>query len=106
MRLRWIVGSFPALVLLVGCMPKKSSQAVVPVSGGAAMFQAKGCAQCHAIDGTGGHKGPDLTHVGARLSRKKIESQIVNGGDAMPAYKDVLTVPETRILVRYLHKLR
>lgn len=89
---------------LVGCMPRRPAGA--PAASGAAVFQAKGCAHCHAVAGVGGHKGPDLTHVGARLTRARIESQIVNGGDAMPAYKDVLSAAETRSLVNYLHKLR
>lgn len=73
---------------------------------GAAVFDAKGCGQCHEVNGVGGHKGPVLTHVGRRLSQQRIEGQIMEGGDMMPAYKDVLTPRETRVLVRYLHKLR
>lgn len=85
-------------------MPKRSVSGSLP--NGAGVFESKGCPQCHAVAGKGGRKGPDLTHVGARLSRVRIENQIVNGGDAMPAYKDVLSVVETRSLVNYLHKLR
>ena len=98
----WLI--CPLLLVLTGCMPRRP--AGVPAAGGAAVFEAKGCAHCHLINAVGGHKGPDLTHVGARLSKKQIENQILNGGDAMPAYKDALTETETKSLVRYLRKLR
>jgi ubiquinol-cytochrome c reductase cytochrome b subunit len=70
------------------------------------LFASKGCAHCHVVNGRGGDKGPDLTHAGRRLSKQKIEKQILEGGNMMPAYKDSLTPEETKLLVRYLHKLR
>ena len=95
----------PAVVLsVVGCVPRRPAGA--PAAGGLALFQAKGCAHCHAIQGVGGHKGPDLTHVGSRLKPMEIRTQILEGGDSMPAYKEVLTAAETKGLIRYLHKLR
>lgn len=96
--------ALPLSLALAGCMPKRPVGG--PVASGAAVFQAQGCAHCHAVNGVGGHKGPDLTHVGARLTEQQIDNQIVNGGDAMPAYKDVLSPGETKLLVRYLQKLR
>src|SRR5262249_11024694 len=35
---------------------------------GAGVLQVKNCRCCHALDGEGGHRGPDLAGVGARLS--------------------------------------
>jgi len=43
------------------------------VSPGATLFQEKGCFACHQLHGTGGTQGPDLTHVGARLTYDDIE---------------------------------
>ncbi len=43
---------------------------------GEAAFRAQGCSACHLLDGTGGHVGPDLTHVGARRSTEWIKQQI------------------------------
>src|SRR5205807_3302848 len=34
---------------------------------GAVMFQNKNCRNCHALEGIGGKRGPDLTAVGTRL---------------------------------------
>ena len=77
-----------------------------PVAAGPVLFQTIGCAQCHKIRDAGGSKGPELTKVGSRLSREKIEAQIKLGGGAMPAYGEVLTPEECEHLVRYLHELR
>lgn len=94
------------LLVCLGCVPKRPGATPLRQTAGAALFDAKGCTQCHEINGRGGDKGPGLTHVGRRLSTQKIEKQILEGGDMMPAYNDVLTPDETRLLVRYLHKLR
>lgn len=44
--------------------------AVDPAAPGLAIFEAQGCGACHALRGTAaaGAVGPDLTHVGSRLS--------------------------------------
>lgn len=43
------------------------------VSPGATLFQEKGCFACHQVYDAGGAQGPDLTHVGGRLSYESIE---------------------------------
>ncbi len=43
------------------------------VSPGAVLFQEKGCFACHRLNETGGQLGPDLTHVGSRLSTETME---------------------------------
>ena len=35
---------------------------------GSVVFQNKNCRNCHALDGIGGQRGPDLTFVGTRLT--------------------------------------
>lgn len=57
-------------------------------SGGAdpeKLFSQK-CSSCHGADlkGGGGGSFPDLTQVGARLSKDEIETIILNGKNAMP----------------------
>lgn len=67
-----------------------------------ALFREKGCEHCHGVDGVGGDKGPNLSGVGRTLKPEQIRAQILNGGDAMPAFNDVLVPSETDVLVRYL----
>ena len=43
------------------------------------VFQNKNCRNCHALDGIGGRRGPDLTTVGTRLTRDQLIDQISNG---------------------------
>lgn len=73
---------------------------------GPTLFRERGCQQCHAIHGTGGHKGPELSGIGRRKKKDAIRQQIVMGGGAMPAYGEVLTAEETATLVRYLQHCR
>ena len=46
---------------------------------GAVVFQNKHCRNCHALDGIGGRRGPDLTSVGIRLTRDQLIDQVSNG---------------------------
>jgi ubiquinol-cytochrome c reductase cytochrome b subunit len=76
---------------------------------GAAVFQNKSCRNCHAIDGTGGRRGPDLTFVGARLTRGQLIDQISNGtpgGGNMPAYGGQINSAEMTVVVEFLSALR
>ena len=76
---------------------------------GALMFQNKDCRNCHALDGVGGRRGPDLTTVGARLNQGQLIDQISNGtpgGGNMPAYGKQVTPAEMTVLVEFLTSLR
>jgi mono/diheme cytochrome c family protein len=73
---------------------------------GPTIFRERGCSHCHEIEGVGGAKGPDLSGVGRRLKKAEIERQIVAGGDAMPAFGQVLPSEEIAALVGYLHKCK
>ena len=67
-----------------------------------ALFHEKGCEHCHGVDGVGGEKGPNLSGVGRELKPDQIRRQILEGGDAMPPFADVLAPSETDLLVGYL----
>jgi ubiquinol-cytochrome c reductase cytochrome b subunit len=76
---------------------------------GAALFQNKDCRNCHALDGVGGRRGPDLSTVGTRLTRDQLIDQISNGtpgGGNMPAYGKQISPAEMTALVEFLENLR
>jgi ubiquinol-cytochrome c reductase cytochrome b subunit len=76
---------------------------------GAALFQSKNCRNCHALDGSGGQRGPDLTAVGTRQTRGQLIDQISNGtpgGGNMPAYGKQISPAEMTALVEFLENLR
>jgi mono/diheme cytochrome c family protein len=73
---------------------------------GATLFHQRGCEHCHGVDGRGGDLGPDLSTVGKRLNKQRIEQQIRGGGAAMPAFGDVLQPDEIKDLVDFLRAKR
>jgi ubiquinol-cytochrome c reductase cytochrome b subunit len=76
---------------------------------GAAVFQNKSCRNCHALEGSGGHRGPDLSAVGARLTRDQLIDQVSNGtpgGGDMPAYGKHISPAEMETLADFLVGLR
>ncbi|HTU26780.1 MAG TPA: cytochrome b N-terminal domain-containing protein [Pirellulales bacterium] len=76
---------------------------------GGVVFQNKNCRNCHALDGVGGHRGPDLTTVGTRLTPDQLIDQISNGtpgGGNMPAYGKEVNPAEMSALVDFLAHLR
>jgi ubiquinol-cytochrome c reductase cytochrome b subunit len=73
---------------------------------GAAVFQGKQCRNCHALDGSGGERGPDLTDVGTRLDEDQLIRQVLQGGGNMPAYGKHLSPPQVTALVAFLGSLR
>ena len=80
--------------------------APAPITDGAVLFKERGCLQCHAIRGEGGHKGPDLSGVGRRLKADAIQKQIQLGGGEMPAFGEALPPEEIEALVKFLGKCR
>src|SRR5436309_8480068 len=76
---------------------------------GASLFQSKNCRNCHALGGSGGLRGPDLTAVGTRLTRDQLIDQVSNGtpgGGNMPAYGKQISPAEMTALVGFLENLR
>lgn len=55
------------------------------VSPGAAVFQTKGCMNCHALHGVGGSFGPAMDTIGRRLTIEQIEHYIRNPKSVNPA---------------------
>ncbi|HEX5482115.1 MAG TPA: cytochrome b N-terminal domain-containing protein [Terriglobia bacterium] len=73
-----------------------------PVYRGGQLFHSAGCEACHNIAGYGGHRGPDLTTVGDRLTGDEITIRIVNGATNMPAFGGILSAKELNDLVAFL----
>jgi nitric oxide reductase subunit C len=85
--------------------------ASVGVSAGAAVFQTKGCMNCHSLRGTGGRVGPRLDTVGAGLTKEQIESYIqnpraVSPAAMMPPQKGNLSERELDEVARFLAALK
>src|SRR5258708_39491122 len=78
-----------------------------PQAAGAQLFIKKDCFACHQIAGAGGRRGPDLSAVGARLTREQLTTTILVGkGQAMPSFASALTPPELADLVAFLETRR
>lgn len=72
---------------------------------GALVFQAKQCRNCHALDNSGGRRGPALDAVAVELTRDQLIRQVLQGGGNMPAYGKNLSPAETTALVAFLETL-
>jgi ubiquinol-cytochrome c reductase cytochrome b subunit len=72
---------------------------------GAVVFQAKQCRNCHALEGTGGRRGPGLDDVATQLTGDQLIRQVLQGGGNMPAYGGSLRPAEVRALVAFLQTL-
>ena len=69
---------------------------------GGVTFREKGCEHCHGVDGIGTDRGPDLSTIGRRWRKDRIEKQIREGGGGMPPFGDALKPDEIKNLVDYL----
>lgn len=80
------------------------------LSPGAAVFQNRGCMNCHSLHGKGGNFGPPLDTVGRRLTLEQIEHYIkdpksVNPKALMPPQKD-LSEKELEVVAKFLAGLK
>ena len=73
---------------------------------GLLVVQSMQCRNCHAIDGIGGHRGPDLSDVGMRLTDAQLVRQVIQGGGNMPAYGKNLSPAQVDAVVAYMVTLR
>jgi ubiquinol-cytochrome c reductase cytochrome b subunit len=70
---------------------------------GAIVLQHSQCRNCHALDGVGGQRGPDLADVALRLSPSQLMRQVQQGDGNMPAFGKNLSSSETQAVVSFLH---
>ena len=84
-------------------LPAAVVQGLSPdAAAGAQSFEQRGCINCHRIAGVGGQRGPELTHIGSKLSSDELTWRILNGGRNMPAYGTTLSPQEVSSLVAFL----
>ena len=82
----------------------------VGVSPGAAVFQTRGCMNCHSLHGAGGTFGPALDTIGRKLNKEQIAHYIrnpktVNSKAMMPA-QTTLSEKEFEEVAAFLANLR
>lgn len=71
---------------------------------GAGLYRDKGCAYCHGAGGAGTKKAPALADLwkDKTLTDEKLTSQILDGGQKMPPFRDSVTDDEVTSLIAYL----
>jgi ubiquinol-cytochrome c reductase cytochrome b subunit len=88
-------------------LPASVTQGLDPTQqAGAQIFEQHGCINCHAVAGTGGQRGPDLTTIGDDLSSNEMTWRVLNGGRNMPAYGDTMSPQELSQVVAFLSTLK
>jgi ubiquinol-cytochrome c reductase cytochrome b subunit len=121
LRRPWAIAVVIVAVLMVGTLWRLAEQApwspnfaaqpltaqdlgasAADVWPGSQLFYVKGCQYCHSINGKGGHRGPDLSAVGTRLTKQQITTRILNGGTNMPAYAATMSPGALNLLVEFL----
>lgn len=80
------------------------------ISPGAAVFQTKGCMNCHGLHGAGGTFGPALDAIGRKLTQEQIEHYVrdpksVNPKAMMPRQTE-LSDHELEEVARFLANLK
>lgn len=83
-----------------------------PAGSGQAVFQ-QNCSRCHAINGQGGRRGPDLSHVGAQsdhtaqwLTEFIRDPKSKDAGSRMPAFGNRIGDADMQSLTSYLVTLK
>jgi cytochrome c551 len=61
------------------------------------------CAGCHG-EQMQGISGPDLRHIGSKMSKEALEKVILDGAQGMPGFKEKLTPEQVTLLVETLAK--
>lgn len=98
-----------AAALLAGCQHNgSSSNSTADVSAGQAVFN-RNCEGCHEMDGVGGRRGPDLSHIGADQTHTPSwiaayvqNPRSVDPSSRMPAFGNRLSQQDLQAVGAYL----
>jgi mono/diheme cytochrome c family protein len=71
------------------------------VAAGAQLF-SDNCESCHGSMGAGGHVGPNLQTSSVAGHLDQVETQVRNGGGAMPPFSRVLSDQEISTVAHYV----
>ena len=112
-RILGVASSFTICALLMaGAMNTKAAgKAAGDVAKGKETFEQ--CSMCHNVDTSEKKMGPSLKGLfkrkalqsGKPVNDANVLGQINAGGNAMPAYQDILSAEEKANVLAYLHTL-
>lgn len=96
--------SLGLIVVLASPASAFSSKREDEAKAGAVLFRDKGCTYCHGVGGVGSKKAPSLLDLpkDKTWTNEKITSQILNGGQKMPPFRDSVSDDEVSQLIAYL----
>lgn len=95
-RRSWQIAAFARSLARAG-----GERAAGNAEAGAAIYQRRGCAACHVVEGTGRAIGPDLTDIGARRGLGYLKQAIVEPAARVPDGHVVVSAsPKTGAPVR------
>lgn len=85
-----------------GTTATTTATAAGSASAGEEVFASAGCGNCHtlAAAGTDGTTGPNLDEL--HPSAEEVESQVTNGGEGMPSFKDQLSEQQIKDVAAYV----
>jgi mono/diheme cytochrome c family protein len=112
MRERALILCVSAGLMVSGAVAADKSKAAGDPDKGKAVF-AQQCVMCHNAATTEKKMGPGLKGLfkkdklanGKKATEQNIRTQIDDGGNGMPAYKDMLSEDERNDLIAYLKTL-
>jgi mono/diheme cytochrome c family protein len=94
--------------------PAKKTDNKALVAAGKKVYLANGCAACHAIAGSGGTSGPELTKIGADPKKNTTkflkdalhDPKADNPDSTMPSYEETIKGKDLNAIIAYMQSLK
>lgn len=101
-----LAASGPPLTPIPPAIKRAGGRTLSDFKAGRVVYAQTGCAACHRIGDQGNTQpGPNLTHVGARLSSSQITKALVDATEPMPSFNR-LPSAKFKAIVEFLSLLR